>query len=221
MIFCLYFQIAYAVFLAVYTYICLVKTPLKPSGPEIYVTACMICYGFEKVRTLIAAEPPGFFDKIQVWYNDTKWNLFDSLAISTFLFAFGLRCLDPNESMVPYEHNYRSYGRVIYATVICYWLVIFVYLWSRFFKFWPNKSAVFVISYYFLINALILTFNYRYVRSLRVIGVNKFFGPFVLMIGRMIENMMYFVVLLLVVLMAFGICRQSILFPGVISRKKN
>ena len=40
------------------------------------------------------------------------------------------------------------------------------------------------------------------------------------MIGRMIENMMYFVVLLLVVLMAFGICRQSILFPGVISRKK-
>ena len=127
-IFCLNFQIAYAVFLAVYTYICLVKTPLKPSGPEIYVTACMICYGFEKVRTLIAAEPPGFFDKIQVWYNDTKWNLFDSLAISTFLFAFGLRCLDPNESMVPYEHNYRSYGRVIYATVICYWLVIFVYL---------------------------------------------------------------------------------------------
>ena len=47
----------------------------------------MICYGFEKVRTLIAAEPPGFFEKIQVWYNDTKWNLFDSLAISTFLFG--------------------------------------------------------------------------------------------------------------------------------------
>ena len=34
------------------------------------------------------------------------------------------------------------------------------------------------------------------------------------MIGRMIENMMYFVVLLLVVLMAFGVCRQSILFPN-------
>ena len=34
------------------------------------------------------------------------------------------------------------------------------------------------------------------------------------MIRRMIENMMYFVVLLLVVLMAFGICRQSILFPN-------
>ena len=34
------------------------------------------------------------------------------------------------------------------------------------------------------------------------------------MIARMIENMMYFVVLLLVVMMAFGVCRQSILFPN-------
>ena len=34
------------------------------------------------------------------------------------------------------------------------------------------------------------------------------------MIAKMIENMMYFVVLLLVVLMAFGVCRQSILFPN-------
>ena len=44
--------------------------------------------------------------------------------------------------------------------------------------------------------------------------MNKYFGPYVMMIGRMIENMMYFVVLLLVVLMAFGVCRQGILFPN-------
>ncbi len=55
---------------------------------------------------------------------------------------------------------------------------------------------------------------YWYIRSLKLIGVNKYFGPYVMMIGRMIENMIYFVVLLLVVLMAFGVCRQSILFPN-------
>ncbi len=54
----------------------------------------------------------------------------------------------------------------------------------------------------------------RYVRSLKLIGVNKYFGPYVMMIGKMIENMIYFVVLLLVVLMAFGVSRQSILFPN-------
>ena len=111
------FQIAYAVFLAVYTYICLVKTPDHASEPEIYVTACIICYGFEKIRTLIAAEPTSFSAKLRVWYNDTKWNIFDSFAIFIYLFAFTLRSTPKSEtygSMVPY-------ARVIYATVICYW----------------------------------------------------------------------------------------------------
>ena len=44
--------------------------------------------------------------------------------------------------------------------------------------------------------------------------MNKYFGPYVMMIGKMIENMIYFVVLLLVVLMAFGVSRQSILYPN-------
>ena len=55
---------------------------------------------------------------------------------------------------------------------------------------------------------------YWYIRSLKLIGVNKYFGPYVVMIGKMIENMIYFIVLLLVVLMAFGVCRQSILYPN-------
>lgn len=33
------------------------------------------------------------------------------------------------------------------------------------------------------------------------------------MMGKMVKNMIYFVVLLLVVLMSFGVCRQSILYP--------
>ena len=93
------------------------KTPPRPSGPEIYVTACMISYGFEKIRTLIAAEPPGFLEKVQVWYNETKWNICDSLAISIYLFAFGLRCSGDGKP----GDLYVAYGRVIYATVICYW----------------------------------------------------------------------------------------------------
>lgn len=33
------------------------------------------------------------------------------------------------------------------------------------------------------------------------------------MMGKMVKNMIYFVVLLLVVLMSFGVCRQAILYP--------
>lgn len=39
-------------------------------------------------------------------------------------------------------------------------------------------------------------------------------GPLVTMMGKMVKNMIYFVVLLLVVLMSFGVCRQAILFPN-------
>lgn len=38
-------------------------------------------------------------------------------------------------------------------------------------------------------------------------------GPLVTMMGKMVKNMIYFVVLLLVVLLSFGVSRQSILYP--------
>ncbi|XP_042218269.1 transient receptor potential cation channel trpm-like [Homarus americanus] len=55
---------------------------------------------------------------------------------------------------------------------------------------------------------------YWYLRILEILSANKYLGPLVMMMGKMIKNMAYFVVLLLVVLMAFGVCRQSILFPN-------
>ncbi|XP_076047574.1 transient receptor potential cation channel, subfamily M isoform X4 [Oratosquilla oratoria] len=54
---------------------------------------------------------------------------------------------------------------------------------------------------------------YWYLRILEILSANKYLGPLVMMMGKMIKNMAYFVVLLLVVLMAFGVCRQSILYP--------
>ncbi|XP_055320176.1 transient receptor potential cation channel trpm isoform X6 [Sitodiplosis mosellana] len=55
---------------------------------------------------------------------------------------------------------------------------------------------------------------YWYLRILNILGVNKYLGPLVTMMGKMVKNMIYFVVLLLVVLLSFGVSRQSILFPN-------
>lgn len=38
-------------------------------------------------------------------------------------------------------------------------------------------------------------------------------GPLVTMMGKMVKNMIYFVVLLLVVLLSFGVSKQAILYP--------
>uniref|UniRef100_A0A0A9YDY3 Transient receptor potential cation channel trpm n=1 Tax=Lygus hesperus TaxID=30085 RepID=A0A0A9YDY3_LYGHE len=55
---------------------------------------------------------------------------------------------------------------------------------------------------------------YWYLRILNILGVNKYLGPLVTMMGKMVKNMIYFVVLLAVVLMSFGVCRQAILYPN-------
>ncbi|XP_072007088.1 transient receptor potential cation channel subfamily M member 3 isoform X6 [Engystomops pustulosus] len=55
---------------------------------------------------------------------------------------------------------------------------------------------------------------YWYIRLLDIFGVNKYLGPYVMMIGKMMIDMMYFVIIMLVVLMSFGVARQAILFPS-------
>ncbi|XP_026835810.1 transient receptor potential cation channel trpm isoform X1 [Drosophila erecta] len=55
---------------------------------------------------------------------------------------------------------------------------------------------------------------YWYLRILNILGVNKYLGPLVTMMGKMVKNMIYFVVLLAVVLMSFGVSRQAILYPN-------
>ncbi|XP_023311043.1 transient receptor potential cation channel trpm isoform X3 [Anoplophora glabripennis] len=54
---------------------------------------------------------------------------------------------------------------------------------------------------------------YWYLRILNILSVNKYLGPLVTMMGKMVKNMIYFVVLLLIVLMSFGVSRQAILSP--------
>eukprot|EP00063_Salmo_salar_P067564 XP_014042399.1 PREDICTED: transient receptor potential cation channel subfamily M member 1-like [Salmo salar] len=55
-----------------------------------------------------------------------------------------------------------------------------------------------------------------YIRVLDIFGVNKYLGPYVMMIGKMMVDMLYFVVIMLVVLMSFGVARQAILHPDEI-----
>ncbi|XP_078740906.1 transient receptor potential cation channel subfamily M member 3-like, partial [Lampetra fluviatilis] len=52
-----------------------------------------------------------------------------------------------------------------------------------------------------------------YIRLLDIFGVNKYLGPYVMMIGKMMIDMLYFVIIMLVVLMSFGVARQAILHP--------
>lgn len=54
---------------------------------------------------------------------------------------------------------------------------------------------------------------YWYIRILDLVSINKYLGPYVTMIGKMVIDMLYFVVLLLVILMCYGVARHAVLYP--------
>lgn len=56
--------------------------------------------------------------------------------------------------------------------------------------------------------------HFSCVSSLHLCASFEHPGPLVTMMGKMVKNMIYFVVLLLVVLLSFGVSRQSILYPN-------
>ncbi|XP_077512947.1 transient receptor potential cation channel, subfamily M [Amblyomma americanum] len=88
----------------------------------------------------------------------------------------------------------------------CDVVVIGVFLVGMFMRFSTSTHAEGRLLY-------CLTVMYWYIRLLDILSVNKYLGPYVTMIGKMVINMMYFVVLLLVILMSYGVARQSILHP--------
>lgn len=55
---------------------------------------------------------------------------------------------------------------------------------------------------------------FRYIRIVVILRVSMFFGPFLTMIGLMLTKLTKYVVLLLVVLLSYGVFRQSLLFPN-------
>ncbi|CAG2058672.1 unnamed protein product [Timema podura] len=155
-------EIAYIVFLVLYTYVVMVRMEQTPSWQEIYVIAYIVTLACEKIREIVSSEPVAISHKFSVWVWN-MWNPCDAAAIIFFLIGLGLR-LKPSSMKT---------GRIIFCVDIMYW----------------------------------------YLRILNILGVNKYLGPLVTMMGKMVKNMIYFVVLLLVVLMSFGVCRQAILYP--------
>uniref|UniRef100_A0A674BX77 non-specific serine/threonine protein kinase n=1 Tax=Salmo trutta TaxID=8032 RepID=A0A674BX77_SALTR len=59
-----------------------------------------------------------------------------------------------------------------------------------------------------------LNIIFWYVRLLDILAVNQQAGPYVMMIGKMVANMFYIVVIMAVVLLSYGVPRKAILYPN-------
>uniref|UniRef100_A0A8C3HW23 non-specific serine/threonine protein kinase n=1 Tax=Chrysemys picta bellii TaxID=8478 RepID=A0A8C3HW23_CHRPI len=71
-------------------------------------------------------------------------------------------------------------------------------------------------NYVFVAGRLTYCLNiiFWYVRLLDILAVNQQAGPYVMMIGKMVANMFYIVVIMALVLLSFGVPRKAILYPN-------
>ncbi|XP_037079243.1 transient receptor potential cation channel trpm-like [Pollicipes pollicipes] len=55
---------------------------------------------------------------------------------------------------------------------------------------------------------------YWHIRLFEIFSVEKYLGPMVTMVGKMLVKMLHFIILLVIILFSFGVLRQSIRFPN-------
>lgn len=153
---------AYMAFLALFSYLILIRQEEVPSIIEILVIVfvCTLCC--EEIRQILHSEPPTLMDKLQDWAS-SKWNILDGFAMISFFVGLGLR-LHPTT---------RSAGHVVYSLDVMLWII----------------------------------------RLLDIFTVSKHLGPYVVMIGRMTRDMLYFLVIMVIFLLAYGVAQQAILYP--------
>ncbi|KAG7477358.1 hypothetical protein MATL_G00068740 [Megalops atlanticus] len=59
-----------------------------------------------------------------------------------------------------------------------------------------------------------LNIIFWFVRLLDIVAVNQYAGPYIMMIGKMVANMFYIVVIMAVILVSYGVPRKAILYPS-------
>ncbi|CAH3032487.1 unnamed protein product, partial [Porites lobata] len=153
----------YMLFLALFSYVVLVRQDKIPSIGEIVliIFVCTLCA--EEIRQILQSEPPTLKNKFKAWAS-SYWNRLDGLAVVSFFIGLGLRLYPPT----------RDAGHVVYCFDVAMWIM----------------------------------------RLMHFFYVSKYMGPYVVMIGRMTLDLMYFLLIMVVFFLAYGIPQQALLYPN-------
>lgn len=108
--FSFFFQIAYILFLIIFSYTVLVKMRNTPTWQECLAILYICTLGCEKVRELLSSEPVAISHKFAVWIWN-MWNPCDAAAVLFFFIALAFRL----------QHNTMEIGRIMYCINSVYW----------------------------------------------------------------------------------------------------
>ena len=106
--------IFYMIFLVTFAYIVLVKTPKRPSYPEIFVLVYLFTYGLDKVRELLQTDSTRFSGKIKIFFSNIM-NSLDAFFILTIMASLFYR-------FSSFDDDIKT-ARLLYCVNTIYWYI--------------------------------------------------------------------------------------------------
>uniref|UniRef100_A0A0N4ZG74 LSDAT_euk domain-containing protein n=1 Tax=Parastrongyloides trichosuri TaxID=131310 RepID=A0A0N4ZG74_PARTI len=119
--------LSFILFLVVYAYTLLIKTPATLSFLDIFLVTYVSSYGCEHIRKFVMSGPRRYKEKFGYFFKNI-WFLLTTMAIIGFLIGFFVRVIFP---------QYRAYGRVILAVSSVFWTLKLLDFLSVHHKFGP------------------------------------------------------------------------------------
>ena len=119
--------LSYFIFLAIFTYVLLIKTQPTIQPLEYFIFTYVFAFMAEMIRKLLMSEPKRLREKFGYFFTN-YWNVFTSIAIFSFMVGVGVRIADTSP---------KSYARCILATSSVFWTIKLLDFFSVHPKFGP------------------------------------------------------------------------------------
>ncbi|XP_050403200.2 transient receptor potential cation channel subfamily M member 3 isoform X3 [Patella vulgata] len=201
--------------------------PTKENGTVVHDTSIISQLPFRKKKS-----PLRLGKKVYEFYNApvTKFCA-HTIAYLTFLVLFGYTVLAQIQTGIKWQEIYvmshiftlaiEKIRQIIASEPVKITMKIRVF-WERIWNVWDTIAILlFTVGVVFrnfssLLPAAHIIYTvdivFWLVRILEILSVNKYLGPYVKIIGKLIVDMAYFLVILFIVVTSFGIVRQSVHF---------
>ena len=186
----------YVVFILSISYSILVRMcPWSIRDVEWFVLSYVVTFATENMRSITISTSRDIWSKFRHWHSKF-WNLLESVAIITFLCGFSLRLqvyfMDPEPLVGPDASCSDFYEAAMLNSSN-----------SELTAAYENVAYGRVLC----VTSVVLW----WIRILKFLSVHKTIGPYITMAGKMLIDMSSFITILAVVLISFGISRQSII----------
>lgn len=180
----------YTIFLMCFSYVILLETSRNYIwATEWFVIVYITTFSIESLRSLVVSTPRGILAKVKNW-NSNFWNAIETIAIIIFYIGLCFRCTGIFKEGINPEFEGKDINSEVYQAI---------------YQSIGYGRALYCVD-------VVLWF----IKLFKFCCVHKTLGPYVTMAGKMMVDMTSFIVILVVVLVSFGICRQSMIYNRIV-----